>query len=70
MQISREALSEFISICEAEHGVRLEEREALLIAKRLLMLYELMHRIPPREPPTPPADVPVGLKTDRVPEVP
>lgn len=44
MQITKQALSEFIAICEEEHGVRLEEGEAMIVAKRLLSLYELMHR--------------------------
>ena len=44
MEISDEALAEFIDICEREHKVRLEPKDARIIAKRLLLLYELMHR--------------------------
>lgn len=68
MRISDEALTEFIVICEEEHGVRLERGEALVIAKRLLMLYDLMHRpLPADLISTPPSGLAADPQTDPVP---
>lgn len=40
--ISDKDIDEFIAICEEEHGVRLTKDEAIVRAKRLTLLYELV----------------------------
>jgi len=49
MRITEEELREFISICEEEYGVQLSPGEAMVCAKRLLLLYELIYRPLPSE---------------------
>lgn len=49
MHISDEALQEFIEIAKEDYGIILSEGEATVIAKRLLMLFELIHRPLPDE---------------------
>jgi len=49
MRITEEELQEFICICEEEYGVQLPPGEAMVCAKRLLLLYELIYHPLPGE---------------------
>lgn len=55
MQISDEALSEFMAIYRDEFGEEISHKEAGEMALRVLRLYELLARKPPNGKPTTPA---------------
>lgn len=49
-------IREFQQIIEEEHGVKLTENEAIVMAQRLLSLYELIHQPLSGEATTPLSD--------------
>jgi hypothetical protein len=66
MQISDEALSEFIAIYKAEFGEEISRKDAGEMALRVLRLYELLERqLPIEKAATPPTDGPprIGFRT-------
>ena len=61
MQISDEALDEFIAIYKAEFGEEIERKDASEMALRVLKLYELLERkLPDGKTTTPPTTRPTG----------
>ena len=66
MQITDEALSEFIAIYKDEFGEEISHKDASEMALRVLKLYELLERqIPTGKAATPPTDAPprIGFRT-------
>ena len=70
MQISNDALDEFIAICGAELGEELNRKDASEMAQRVLKLYELLARQLPIGKTTTPAAtqstdgrLPIGFRT-------
>jgi len=60
MNISDEALREFIKISKEDYGIELTEGEARVRATRLLLLFELIHRPLPAERETTRNDLDAG----------
>jgi hypothetical protein len=65
MNVTSQELEEFRSIIREEYGRKLTEGEATVIAKRLLLLYELIYRPLPGEKTKGSSEAPLGIENTK-----